>query len=114
MLFSRSVLHGRESDIAMIGWPRHGVDYVRGNDVHPRASAIEHIHRDHQGAEEGLGMSVEMSDRAEQVLIDAVSADELMASTRAIAQWVRLSGTEDEAKAFDWIEGRLRDFGLET
>src|SRR5437763_13516792 len=50
----------------------------------------------------------------EQALIDAVSADELMASTRAIAQWVRLSGTEDEARAFDWIEDQLKAYGLET
>src|SRR5699024_2069753 len=28
--------------------------------------------------------------------------------------WERLSGTEDEAKAFDWIEARLREYGLET
>src|SRR5947209_10082723 len=52
--------------------------------------------------------------QVEQALIEAVSADELMASTRAIAQWVRLSGTEEEAKAFDWIENRLKEFGLET
>jgi len=50
----------------------------------------------------------------ETQLIDAVSADELMDSTRAIAQWVRLSGTEDEAKAFDWIETKLKGFGLDT
>src|SRR5262249_31527708 len=62
----------------------------------------------------GEYMSTRTSDPAEQELIDTVSADELMASTRAIAQWVRLSGTEDEAKAFDWIENRLREFGLET
>jgi len=50
----------------------------------------------------------------ETQLIDAVSADELMDSTRAIAQLVRLSGTEDEAKAFDWIETKLKGFGLDT
>ncbi|HEX7102717.1 MAG TPA: M28 family peptidase, partial [Nitrolancea sp.] len=50
----------------------------------------------------------------EPQLIDSVSADELMDSTRAIAQWVRLSGTEDEAKAFDWIEAKLKGFGLDT
>ncbi len=52
--------------------------------------------------------------REERDLIEAVSADALMASTRAIAQWVRLSGTADETKAFDWIEQRLREAGLET
>jgi hypothetical protein len=50
----------------------------------------------------------------EQALLDEVSADELMESTRAIAQWVRLSGTADEAKAFDWIEQTLQGHGLET
>ena len=50
----------------------------------------------------------------EAQLIEAVSADELMDSTRAIAQWVRLSGTDDEAKAFDWIEAKLKGFGLDT
>ena len=50
----------------------------------------------------------------ERALIDAVSADHLMDSTRAIAQWVRLSGTADEAKAFDWIERLLTEYGLET
>lgn len=37
-----------------------------------------------------------------------------MEATRTIAQWVRLSGTPDEAKAFDWIEARLRGYGLAT
>ena len=50
----------------------------------------------------------------ERDLVAAVSPEELMASTRAIVQWVRMSGTPDEAKAFDWIERRLREIGLET
>ena len=50
----------------------------------------------------------------EQALIDEVSTDRLMEATRAIAQWVRLSGTPEEAAAFDWIEQRLKRFGLET
>lgn len=37
-----------------------------------------------------------------------------MGATRAIAEWVRLSGTEDEVRAFDWIEGQLRAAGLAT
>ncbi len=37
-----------------------------------------------------------------------------MESTRTIAGWVRHSGTPDEAQAFDWIEGTLRSYGLET
>ncbi len=63
---------------------------------------------------EGGRMSAQAADQAERALIDAVSADELMASTRAIARWVRLSGTDEEARAFDWIEQRLKEFGLET
>ncbi|HEX5166316.1 MAG TPA: M28 family peptidase [Thermomicrobiales bacterium] len=46
--------------------------------------------------------------------IDEVSADEAMAHTREIAQWVRLSGSEDERKAFDYIERTLRGYGLTT
>ena len=50
----------------------------------------------------------------EQSIIDAVSLDELMASTNAIARWVRLSGTPEEAEAFDWIELTLASYGLDT
>jgi len=50
----------------------------------------------------------------ERALVEAVSAEELMESTRTIARWVRLSGTLDEARAFDWIEARLRANGLEV
>lgn len=49
----------------------------------------------------------------EQTVLDAVSRDRLMEATGAIAQWERLSGTEDEARAFDWIESRLREYDLE-
>ena len=48
----------------------------------------------------------------EQTVLDAVSTDRLMEATEAIAQWERLSGTDDEARAFDWIEARLREYGL--
>jgi hypothetical protein len=44
----------------------------------------------------------------------AVSADRLMDATRTIAQWVRLSGTPEEAQAFDWLEGQLKAIGLEV
>jgi hypothetical protein len=50
----------------------------------------------------------------EQRILDAVSTERLMDATRAISQWERLSGTDDEAKAFDWIEARMRDYGVET
>ena len=59
-------------------------------------------------------MSTHVFTEAEQTLVDAVSTESLMDSTRAIAQWVRLSGTEDEAHAFDWIEHQLKTYGLET
>jgi hypothetical protein len=57
-------------------------------------------------------MAIVSLSREEQELIASVSTETLMASTRAIARWVRLSGTPDEAHAFDWIEGRLREIGL--
>ena len=44
--------------------------------------------------------------------IDEVSADQAMTHTREIAQWVRLSGSEDERKAFDYIRGVLDGYGL--
>lgn len=50
----------------------------------------------------------------EQALVDEVATDQLMESTRSIAQWVRHSGTPDEARAFAWIEQTLRAYGLET
>ena len=48
----------------------------------------------------------------EQALVAGVSAERLMESTRTIAQWVRLSGTPEEAQAFDWLEGQLKAIGL--
>jgi hypothetical protein len=50
----------------------------------------------------------------EQELLAQVSTDELMNSTRTIAQWERYSGTPDEAKAFDWIEAKLQGYGFAT
>ncbi|HWT80148.1 MAG TPA: M28 family peptidase, partial [Candidatus Methylomirabilis sp.] len=50
----------------------------------------------------------------EQALAEDVSSQGLMDSTRTIAQWVRLSGTPDEARAFDWIESQLQAYGLKT
>jgi hypothetical protein len=46
--------------------------------------------------------------------IDEVSVDEAMTHTREIARWVRLSGSEDERKAFDYIDQVLRGYGLAT
>ncbi len=50
----------------------------------------------------------------ERSIVEAISADRLMSDTKAIAQWVRLSGTEDEARSFDYVEGVLREMGLQT
>lgn len=44
--------------------------------------------------------------------IDEVSEDAAMGNTAAIAQWVRLTGTEDERKAFDHIAEQLQSYGL--
>ena len=44
-------------------------------------------------------------------IIDEVSIERLTAHNREIAQWVRLSGTPDEAKAFHHIARMLESFG---
>ena len=50
----------------------------------------------------------------EQALCDAVSPSKLMQFTRGVSKWVRLSGSEDEAKTFDYVEETLRGFGLDV
>ena len=47
-------------------------------------------------------------------LFQKVSAERLMEYTRTIAQWERLSGSDDERRAFDYAEETLRGFGFET
>ena len=47
-----------------------------------------------------------------QAITAAVSAARLMTYTREIARWVRLSGSEDERHAFDYLENTLKGFGL--
>lgn len=44
-------------------------------------------------------------------IVDEVSVNRLMDHTRVIAQWVRLSGSPEEAKAFDYIAEQLAVFG---
>lgn len=46
--------------------------------------------------------------------IDEVVADRLMQDTAEIARWVRLSGSDDERKAFDYITATLQEIGLTT
>jgi hypothetical protein len=55
----------------------------------------------------------ELSD-VEGKIVGSVSSERLMSDTEAIAQWVRLSGTEEERASFDYLEGVLGDLGLET
>ena len=47
-------------------------------------------------------------------LFDAVSGPELDRHLRAIARVVRLSGTPEEAEAFDYAEAQLRAFGYDV
>lgn len=46
--------------------------------------------------------------------IDEVSTEKLIEYNAGIAQWVRLSGSEDERAAFDLIESWMRELGLQT
>ncbi|HTD47623.1 MAG TPA: M28 family peptidase [bacterium] len=48
----------------------------------------------------------------EQSIKDAVSAAKLMTYTREISRWVRLSGSDEERLAFDYLEAILKEFGL--
>lgn len=49
-----------------------------------------------------------------EIWIDEVSADNLATVNEGIARWVRMTGTEDERKAFDYIAETLDGYGLET
>jgi Peptidase family M28/PA domain len=51
--------------------------------------------------------------KVENEIIRAVSVERLMRDTEAIARWVRLSGSEDERQAFEYVAGALRVLGLE-
>jgi hypothetical protein len=50
----------------------------------------------------------------ERDVVDAVSRERLMVDTEAISRWVRMSGSEDERKAFDYVENALHEMGVET
>ncbi len=47
-------------------------------------------------------------------IVDEVSGPELERHLNSIAKYVRLSGTADEAKAFDYIESQLKSFGYDV
>lgn len=56
-----------------------------------------------------------MSGRTKAVeWIDEVDRDRLMEVTGGIARWVRLSGSEDERKAFEYVADLMRDRGCEV
>jgi hypothetical protein len=59
-------------------------------------------------------MSTSQLPAAEQGIVAAVSGDTLLDYTRTIAQWVRLSGSEDEAKAFDYVAATCQGFGMKV
>lgn len=46
-------------------------------------------------------MHIQTASRTERAIVEAVSREQLLTYTRGIAQWVRLSGTEEERKAFE-------------
>lgn len=46
--------------------------------------------------------------------VDEVDIQQAMTNTAEIARWVRLSGSDDERKAFDYIDARLQEYGLNT
>lgn len=50
----------------------------------------------------------------ERTHADSVSGDRLMDHATTIAQWVRLSGSEEEAAAFTYLEETCRGFGMTT
>ncbi|MFL5624685.1 MAG: M28 family peptidase [Ktedonobacteraceae bacterium] len=58
-------------------------------------------------------MQMAIFSSTEQEIVKSVSRERLMADTQAIARWVRLSGTEDEHKAFEYIADVLRQLGVE-
>jgi len=50
----------------------------------------------------------------EKRLQDRVDGQRLMDNTRQIARWVRLSGSEEEARAVEYIQEKLDEYGLTT
>jgi hypothetical protein len=52
--------------------------------------------------------------QSERQLVQEISIDRLMETTRTIAQWVRLSGSEDEMRAIAYVRTLLDGYGFET
>jgi hypothetical protein len=51
---------------------------------------------------------------AERQLVQEISIDRMMETTRTIAQWVRLSGSEDELRAIGYVRSLLDGYGFES
>jgi Iap family predicted aminopeptidase len=58
-------------------------------------------------------MHMQTLSRTEREIVEAVSREQLLTYTKGIAQWVRLSGTEEERKAFEYVADQLRQLGVE-
>src|SRR5437588_12045685 len=58
-------------------------------------------------------MQLAMLSSTEQEIVKSVSRERLMAEPQAIARRVRLSGTEDEHNAFEYIAGVLRQLDVQ-
>jgi len=52
--------------------------------------------------------------RINSQLLTEVSEDLLMTHTKEIAKWVRLSGSEDEARSLEYVKRALREYGYEV
>jgi hypothetical protein len=50
----------------------------------------------------------------ERAILAEVSQDKLLEYTTTIAQWVRLSGSPEERKAFDYAQKELQSYGFST
>jgi hypothetical protein len=55
-----------------------------------------------------------MSDPNPRSLCDLVDGAKLMAHTRALAEWVKLSGTAEEAASLGYVRDRLAEYGYRT
>lgn len=55
-----------------------------------------------------------MLSKAEQRLVEDVSTEGLMEVTRKVAEWVRLSGSTAEMKAFEYLRDKLEGYGIPT
>ncbi len=59
-----------------------------------------------------MGVSASLLSATEAELAEAVSAERLMRDTEMIAGWVRLSGSDEERQAFDYVEAVLSELGM--